>query len=67
MKSIAIEPVVAPGQTAATMTDRICAIALRERAFLWWWLMLAPSAALLATGIASVALSVLRRRRHLGH
>ena len=28
------------------MTDRICAIALRERAYLWWWIAFVPSMAL---------------------
>jgi len=28
------------------MTDRVCAIALRERPFLWWWVAFVPSMAL---------------------
>ena len=28
------------------MTDRICAIALREKAYLWWWVAFVPSMAL---------------------
>ena len=28
------------------MTDRICAIALREKAFLWWWIAFVPCMAL---------------------
>ena len=49
-----VERVVAPGQTAASMTDRICAIALRERAQLWWWIAFLPSVGLLGVGIAGV-------------
>ena len=40
------EPVVYPGVTMASITDRICAIALRERAFVWWWLAFLPCSAL---------------------
>jgi Ni/Fe-hydrogenase subunit HybB-like protein len=47
------QPVVLPGQTAGLMTDRICALVLRERAFLWWWAALAPSVLLLGLGCAS--------------
>ena len=32
--------------TSAAMTDRICAIALRETAYLWWWIAFVPSMAL---------------------
>ena len=49
-----VDQVVAPGQTAASMTDRICAIALRERAQLWWWIAFLPSLALLGVGVAGV-------------
>lgn len=49
-----IDQVVAPGQTAASMTDRICAIALRERAQLWWWIAFLPSLALLGVGVGGV-------------
>ncbi len=31
------DPVFLPGQTAAGVTDRICALVLRDRAFLWWY------------------------------
>ena len=37
------DPVVYPGVTIASMTDQICAIALRERAFLWWWIAFVPA------------------------
>jgi len=32
--------------TSAAMTDRICAIALRPRAGLWWWMVFVPAMAL---------------------
>jgi molybdopterin-containing oxidoreductase family membrane subunit len=40
------DPVVQPQLTMAAMTDRVCAIALRERAYLWWWIAFVPSLAL---------------------
>ena len=40
------DPVVDPALTLASMTDRICGIALRDRAPLWWWLAFVPSMAL---------------------
>ena len=40
------DPVVAPGLSSASMTDRVCAIALRERAYCWWWAAFVPCAAL---------------------
>jgi Ni/Fe-hydrogenase subunit HybB-like protein len=36
------DPVVAPNVTIATLTDRIAALATRERGFLWWYLALIP-------------------------
>lgn len=36
------------------MTDRICAIALRERAFLWWWIAMIPCGALTIVLVASI-------------
>ena len=43
------DPVVLPGPTIGSMTDHICAIALRKHAFLWWWVAIIP--ALLLTGV----------------
>ncbi|MGH6847978.1 MAG: NrfD/PsrC family molybdoenzyme membrane anchor subunit [Methylocella sp.] len=43
------DPIVLPGPTIGSMTDHICAIALREHAFLWWWVAIIP--ALLLTGV----------------
>ncbi len=48
------DPVVLPGLTLGSMTDRICAIALRDRAFFWWWMALIPCAALTAVLVVSI-------------
>jgi hypothetical protein len=40
------DPVVLPGPTIASMTDQICANVLRKRAFLWWFIAIAPFALL---------------------
>jgi Ni/Fe-hydrogenase subunit HybB-like protein len=40
------DPVVDPRLTIASMTDRVCAIALREKPFLWWWIAFVPCMAL---------------------
>jgi molybdopterin-containing oxidoreductase family membrane subunit len=39
-------PVIGATLTLETMTDKICRIALRERAHAWWWIAFIPSAAL---------------------
>ena len=39
----------------ASMTDRICAIALRKRAFLWWWIAFVPCMALTLLLLVSIA------------
>jgi Ni/Fe-hydrogenase subunit HybB-like protein len=36
------DPVVDPRLTIASMTDRVCAIALREKPFVWWWIAFVP-------------------------
>jgi molybdopterin-containing oxidoreductase family membrane subunit len=48
------DPVVFPSVTAASMTDRICAIALRDRPELWWWIAFVPSMALTFLLIVSI-------------
>jgi molybdopterin-containing oxidoreductase family membrane subunit len=48
------DPVVLPGATNESMTDHICAIALRDRPYLWWWIAIAPAIAL--TGVLVVAI-----------
>ena len=39
----------------ASMTDRICAITLRKRAFLWWWIAFVPCMALTLLLLVSIA------------
>ncbi len=48
------DPVVLPSATNKSMTDHICAIALRERAFLWWWIAFIPAS--LLSGLLLVAI-----------
>jgi molybdopterin-containing oxidoreductase family membrane subunit len=48
------DPVLLPGPTGASMTDRVCAIVLRERAFLWWWIAFIPSFLLLVLLVVSI-------------
>jgi len=48
------DPVVTPGPTIGSMTDRICDIALRKRFPLWWRVTLALSLALVGALIGSV-------------
>lgn len=50
----AVEPVVLPGSNNADMTDHVCAIALREKAFLWWWIAVAPAALLTSVLVGSI-------------
>lgn len=49
------DPVVHPGVSIAAMTERVCAIALRERAYLWWWIAFVPCLALSMLLVASIA------------
>jgi Ni/Fe-hydrogenase subunit HybB-like protein len=48
------DPVLLPGPTAASMIDRVCAIVLRERAFIWWWVAFIPSFLLLMLLVVSI-------------
>ena len=48
------DPVILPGVTMASITDHICSIALRERAFLWWWIAFAPCMALTLLLVVSI-------------
>jgi molybdopterin-containing oxidoreductase family membrane subunit len=48
------DPVIAAGVSMASMTDRICAITLRERPFLWWWIAFIPCLALTALLVVAV-------------
>lgn len=49
------DPVIAAGVSMASMTDRICAITLRERPFLWWWIAFAPCLVLTALLLVAIA------------
>jgi molybdopterin-containing oxidoreductase family membrane subunit len=48
------DPVVRPGPTIGSMTDQICAIALRERAMLWWLIAIVLTS--LLTGVLFAAI-----------
>jgi Ni/Fe-hydrogenase subunit HybB-like protein len=50
----AIEPVVLPGSNNPDMTDHITSLALRDKAFLWWWIAVTPAAALTAVLVGSI-------------
>jgi Ni/Fe-hydrogenase subunit HybB-like protein len=49
----AIEPVALAGSNNPDMTDHVSAIALRQKAFLWWWIAVAPAAALTSMLVGS--------------
>jgi Ni/Fe-hydrogenase subunit HybB-like protein len=48
------DPVVLPGRTSESMTDQICAIALRRRAPLWWLIAMIPASALVVVLIGAI-------------
>ena len=47
-------PVVSPRETAASVTDRIAGVALREKTHLWWWALFMLALAMLGWGVFSV-------------
>ena len=49
------DAVFLPGVTAASMTDRVCAIALRDKAPRWWWVAFVPSMALTLLLVVAIA------------
>jgi Ni/Fe-hydrogenase subunit HybB-like protein len=51
---LAGDPVILRGPTIGSMTDQICAIALRERAFLWWRIAVIPTAILTLVLVAAI-------------
>ncbi len=51
---MALEPVVLPGSNNPDMTAHVSGIALRGRAFGWWWIAVAPAAALTSVLVGSV-------------
>ena len=50
-----IEALVAPGETPATVTDKICHLVLRSHTPLWWWGALGASLFMLLIGAVSLA------------
>ncbi|MGA9012986.1 MAG: NrfD/PsrC family molybdoenzyme membrane anchor subunit, partial [Acetobacteraceae bacterium] len=50
----AFDPVVLPGSNNRDMTDHVCGLATRSRPFLWWWIAIAPCAAL--TGVLLISI-----------
>ncbi len=50
----AIEPVVLPGSNNPDMTDHVTGLALRDKAFFWWWVAVSPAAALTAVLVGSI-------------
>jgi Ni/Fe-hydrogenase subunit HybB-like protein len=49
--SASAHPVVDPRETIASMTDRVSAVPLDGRSWLWWWIALAVSGTLLFFGV----------------
>ncbi len=50
-------PVIDPGETIASMTDRVSGVPLRNGGWRWWWIAFVPSVAALFWGLAAVAWS----------
>ena len=50
----AIEPTVLPGSNNPDMTDHVTSLALRDKAFVWWWIAIAPAAGLTAVLVGSI-------------
>jgi Ni/Fe-hydrogenase subunit HybB-like protein len=48
------DPVVLPGPTIGSMSDQISALALRERASLWWLIAMIPASLLSAVLVAAI-------------
>jgi hypothetical protein len=48
------DPVVLPGSNNPDMTDHVCGIALRQRAFTWWWFVIAPFGLLCVVLLGSI-------------
>jgi Ni/Fe-hydrogenase subunit HybB-like protein len=48
------DPIVDPAETAASMTDAVCAAVLRTDTPLWWWIALSASLGLLGLGVVAV-------------
>jgi Ni/Fe-hydrogenase subunit HybB-like protein len=50
----AFDPVVLPGSNNQDMTDHVVGLASRQHAFRWWWIAIAPCAALTAVLFGSI-------------
>jgi Ni/Fe-hydrogenase subunit HybB-like protein len=50
----AIESVVLSGSNNPDMTDHVTSLASRDKAFVWWWIAIAPAAALTAVLVGSI-------------
>jgi Ni/Fe-hydrogenase subunit HybB-like protein len=48
------DPVVLPGRTSESMTDQICAIALRRRAPIWWLIAMIPTSTLVIVLLGAI-------------
>jgi Ni/Fe-hydrogenase subunit HybB-like protein len=51
---LAGDAVVLPGPTIGSMTDQICAIALRDRAFFWWRVAMIPAGLLAGVLVGAI-------------
>ncbi len=60
-------PVVDPRETITVMTNRVSALPLRRDGWLWWWIALAPSVALLGGGVVGVGWAFYRGIRVWGN
>jgi len=48
------DPVVLPGSNNPDMTDHVSGITLRSKPFTWWWIAVAPAAALTAILVGTI-------------
>jgi Ni/Fe-hydrogenase subunit HybB-like protein len=60
-------PVVDARETITSMTDRVSAVPLRRGGWLWWWIALAPSVALLCLGMIGIGWAFWRGIRVWGN
>jgi Ni/Fe-hydrogenase subunit HybB-like protein len=47
------QPPMLPGHTVEGMVDKLAALVLRERGFVWWYLLMLPALLFLLTGLCS--------------
>ncbi len=60
-------PVVEPRETITSMTNRVSVVPFRAGGWLWWWMLLVPSAMLFGLGVIGVAWAFLRGIRVWGN